>query len=168
MEFSKREYLSGLSFRSPRDLPCPGIEPRSPALQADSLLLEPLGKLSNTWSIIQSDGFYNSHGGIAFMKVGTCNRAFFYLGSCSKASAFRSLSRWAWVTCPKELYMASKIHKAPVGNFSVRKGKMPPLVFHPERDFTPVADSCILWGFVSYSLACKYFTNVCRVVTTSC
>ena len=29
----------------PRDLPNPGIEPRSPALQADSLLSEPPGKL---------------------------------------------------------------------------------------------------------------------------
>ena len=37
--------------------------------------------------------------------------------------------------------MASKIHKGPLDIFSVRKGKMPLLVFHPERDFTPVADS---------------------------
>ena len=37
MEFSRQEYWSGLPFPSPRDLPNPGIEPRSPALQADSL-----------------------------------------------------------------------------------------------------------------------------------
>ena len=37
MEFSRQEYLSGLSFPSPGDLPDPGIQPRSPALQADSL-----------------------------------------------------------------------------------------------------------------------------------
>ena len=36
----------GLSFPSPRDLPDPGIEPGSPALQADSLPSEPPGKLS--------------------------------------------------------------------------------------------------------------------------
>ena len=35
---SWQEYWSGLPFPSPRDLPHPGIEPRSPALQADSLL----------------------------------------------------------------------------------------------------------------------------------
>ena len=35
MEFSRQEYWSGLPFPSPRDLPNPGIEPRSPALQAD-------------------------------------------------------------------------------------------------------------------------------------
>ena len=34
-----------MPFPSPRDLPNPGIEPRSPALQADSLPAEPLGKL---------------------------------------------------------------------------------------------------------------------------
>ena len=38
MGFSRREYWSGLLFPSPGDLPDPGIEPRSPALQADSLL----------------------------------------------------------------------------------------------------------------------------------
>ena len=37
-EFSRQEYWSGFSFPSPGDLPDPGIEPGSPALQADSLL----------------------------------------------------------------------------------------------------------------------------------
>ena len=36
-----------LPFPSPGDLPNPGIEPRSPALQADSLPTEPPGKPSN-------------------------------------------------------------------------------------------------------------------------
>ena len=44
LEFSKQEYWSGLPFPSPRDLPDPGIEPRSPTLQADFLLSEPPGK----------------------------------------------------------------------------------------------------------------------------
>ena len=38
--FSRREYWSGLPFPSPGDLPDPGIEPSSPALQADSLPTE--------------------------------------------------------------------------------------------------------------------------------
>ena len=42
--FSKQEYWSGLPFPSPGDLPDPGIEPVSPALQADSLPSEPLRK----------------------------------------------------------------------------------------------------------------------------
>ena len=40
MEFSRQEYWSGLPFPSPGDLPDPGIEPGSPALQADSLPTE--------------------------------------------------------------------------------------------------------------------------------
>ena len=44
MEFSRQEYCSGLPFPSPGDLPNPGIKPRSPALQIDSLPSEPPGK----------------------------------------------------------------------------------------------------------------------------
>ena len=40
MGFSRQEYWSGLPFPSPGDLPNPGIKPRSPASQADSLLTE--------------------------------------------------------------------------------------------------------------------------------
>ena len=44
MEFSRPEYWSGQPFPSPGDLPNPGIEPRSPTLQADYLPAEPQGK----------------------------------------------------------------------------------------------------------------------------
>ena len=44
MGFSRQEYWSGLPFPSPGDLPNPGIEPRSPTLQADALTSEPPGK----------------------------------------------------------------------------------------------------------------------------
>ena len=44
MGFSRQEYWSGLPFPSPRDLPDPGIELRSPELQADTLTSEPPGK----------------------------------------------------------------------------------------------------------------------------
>ena len=44
MGFSRQEYWSGLPFPTPDDLPNPGIKPRSPALQADSLLSGPPGK----------------------------------------------------------------------------------------------------------------------------
>ena len=51
MGFSRHEYWSGFPFPSPEDLPDPGIEPGSCALQADSLPSEPPGlnsKLSIT------------------------------------------------------------------------------------------------------------------------
>ena len=40
MGFSRQEYWSGLPFPSPGDLPDPGIEPRFPALEADTLTSE--------------------------------------------------------------------------------------------------------------------------------
>ena len=44
MGLSRQEYWSGLPFPPPGDLSNSGIEPESPALQADSLLSEPSGK----------------------------------------------------------------------------------------------------------------------------
>ena len=43
-EFSRQVYWSGFPFPSPGDLPDPGIEPGSPASQADTLPSEPSGK----------------------------------------------------------------------------------------------------------------------------
>ena len=51
MGFSRQEYWSGLPFSSPGNLPNSGIEPRSPALQADSLPSEPPGAHLNTSNI---------------------------------------------------------------------------------------------------------------------
>ena len=48
MGFSRQEYWSGLPFPSPGDLPDPGIEFRSPTLQADALTSAPPGKPLNT------------------------------------------------------------------------------------------------------------------------
>ena len=44
MGFSRQEYWSGLPFPSPGDLPDPGLEPGSPALQVDALPSEPSGE----------------------------------------------------------------------------------------------------------------------------
>ena len=54
---SGQEYWSGLPFPSPGDLPGPGIKPRSPALQADSLLSEPPGKPTDSRGGNMSSGF---------------------------------------------------------------------------------------------------------------
>ena len=48
MGFSRQEQWSGLPFPSPGDLPDPGIEPGSPALQADSLPSELSGEPTHT------------------------------------------------------------------------------------------------------------------------
>ena len=59
MEFSRQEHWSGLPCPSPGDLPDPGIEHWSPALQADSLLSE----LSGNYYMIdfKISGEYRSH-----------------------------------------------------------------------------------------------------------
>ena len=53
MEFSRQEYWNGLPFPSPGDIPNSGIEPGSPALQADTLPSEPpLAKIKNEKKLI--------------------------------------------------------------------------------------------------------------------
>ena len=57
MGFSRQEHWSGLPCPPPGDLPDPGIEPASPALQADSLLLSHRGSLcGNTAPNINCSG----------------------------------------------------------------------------------------------------------------
>ena len=53
LEFSRQEYWSGLAFPSPGDLPNPGVKPRSPELQEDSLPSEPPGKPQENHLLIQ-------------------------------------------------------------------------------------------------------------------
>ena len=63
MGFSRQEYWSGLSHPPPGDLPNPGIQPRSPTLQADSLPAEPPRKPMNT-----GEGSLSLLQGIFFMQ----------------------------------------------------------------------------------------------------
>ena len=62
--FSRQEYWSGLPFLSRENLPNPGIEPRSPALQADSLLSEfvLLTYTKSTLDTKQGEGSFNMKG----------------------------------------------------------------------------------------------------------
>ena len=62
MGFSRQEYWSGLPFPSPGDLPDPGIEPRSPALEADTLTSEPPGKSSLGRGVIKWVGAREASG----------------------------------------------------------------------------------------------------------
>ena len=54
MGFSRQEYWSGLPFPSPGDLPDPGIDPGSLALEADALTSEPPGKPQNLYGATKS------------------------------------------------------------------------------------------------------------------
>ena len=57
MRFSRQGYWSGLLCPPPGDLPDPGMGPRSPALQADSLPSEPPGKPGKEWRLPQTAFF---------------------------------------------------------------------------------------------------------------
>ena len=77
MDFPRQEYWSGLPFPSSADLPHPGIEPRSPTLQIDSLpsslSAELPGKPLFLFHIYWSRGIYQ---GIILMVVNICNMKF--------------------------------------------------------------------------------------------
>ena len=62
MGFPRQEYLSGLPCPSPGDLPDPGIEPKPPALQADSLPSEPPGKL-RLWVLVTVKSLFSLFSG---------------------------------------------------------------------------------------------------------
>ena len=61
MEFSRQEYWRRLPFPSVGNLPNPGIEPDSPALQADSLPSEPPGKPFQVLKPLQSKKTLTGH-----------------------------------------------------------------------------------------------------------
>ena len=54
MGFLRPEYWSGLPFPSPGDRPDPGIEPRSPTLEAGALPSEPPGNPCVKWTVSPS------------------------------------------------------------------------------------------------------------------
>ena len=56
--FSRQEYWGGLPCPPPGDLPNPGIKPRSPALQVDSLPIERPGKPFMHVNFIDEDAYY--------------------------------------------------------------------------------------------------------------
>ena len=60
MGFSRQEYWSGLPVPPPGDLPNPGIEPRSLALQEDSLLSEHQGSPMMGFAPKQTEGQFQA------------------------------------------------------------------------------------------------------------
>ena len=70
----RQEYWSGLPFPSPQDIPDPGIKPRSPTLQVDSLPSEPPGK---PYSLLQ-DIEYSS----LYYVAKSCHLSILYIVLC--------------------------------------------------------------------------------------
>ena len=74
MGFSRQEYRSGLPLPSPGDVPDPGMEPRPPTLQADSLPFEPPGKplLRNSTSKTQGWVWWIGRLGLTYIHCWYC------------------------------------------------------------------------------------------------
>ena len=62
MGFSRQEYWSGLPFPSLGDLPDSGIEPKSPALEADASTSEPPGLMVTAFKRAYATRCYHSQG----------------------------------------------------------------------------------------------------------
>ena len=73
-EFSRQEYWSGLPFPSPGDLPNPGIEPGSPALQADALPSESPEKPTTCKRYLQRRGRKSDCSEVAFNMEGKLSK----------------------------------------------------------------------------------------------
>ena len=71
VEFSRQEYWSGLPFPSPGDLPDPGIEPGSPALQADAFPSEPPGQQSYKHTANTGHVYWREHSSTQAKKINT-------------------------------------------------------------------------------------------------
>ena len=84
--FSRQEYWSRLPFPSPGDLPDPGIKPRSPTLQADTLTSEPCwleDRISSTTYIVCQE----SNSGILH-----CRQILYHLSHQSSPKS----RKWIW------------------------------------------------------------------------
>ena len=80
MEFSRKGYGSGLPFPFPGDLPDPGVEPRSPGLQADTLLPEPPGQSLGKSSLSEMISIFWEAYKILEFSYGICLKSGMYLG----------------------------------------------------------------------------------------
>ena len=115
MGFSRQEYWCGLPFPSPGDLPNPGIEPRSPALQADALTSEPPGEKKQRtlqFSVIKVYGRY---------KVAWRRNNYLYLANQGTLSLFQNVctycslvlsyffpQTYSWIAVPPKPIFCSK------------------------------------------------------------
>ena len=82
MGFSRQKYWNELPFPSPGDLPNPGVEPRSPTLQVDSLTSEPPRKPHHLWRSIYAD--------LVFFNI--------YLASSGLSCGTQDLCRCTWAS----------------------------------------------------------------------
>ena len=114
MEFSRPEYWSGLPFPSPGDLPNPVVKPRSPALQADTLLSEPPGKPGKTCIELAKHQIKDRRslcGRVLGNKVSKEHLRWSTWSSSSLATWYEKPTHWKRPWCWKRLRAGGKGHK---------------------------------------------------------
>ena len=109
--FSRQKYWSGIPFPSPGDLPNPGIEPRSPTLEADALTSEPPGKpeIEDRCNKQIGNKFFLYKTKILLLKVVICNLLY---SRCEQHLISQRLNKggniltfqWQWVVQVIVLY----------------------------------------------------------------
>ena len=108
MGFSRQGCWSGLPFPSPGDLPDPGIEPRSPALEADALPSEPPGK---PWV---SDDTDNKSFAYTNTQVAKTSRGFLLRGrelhKCKQQNLSFIRVHWVWTLLHRLFYINIHIY----------------------------------------------------------
>ena len=119
--FSRQEYWSGLPFPSPGDLPDPGIKPRSPALQADSLPSEPSGKPHKHEEKMNYSGITKC---FQYEKHDVCHKQ----RALTSGEAISSRHRWTFKKKTKALFSCKySIIKEAAGNIKYKQN-----IFHEE------------------------------------
>ena len=103
MGFSGQEYWSGLPFPSPRDLSNPGIESRSPALQADSLTSELPGKPAATKYVYKKNNRYNLHACV-LSHIQLFETLWTVAHQASLSMEFSRQEYWSGLPCPSPRY----------------------------------------------------------------
>ena len=112
MEFSRQEYWSGLPFPSPGDLPDPGIEPGSPATQADAQMLYRLSHQGSPFLSLVTKSIWGLHKpsqwGTLYLLLKSMSEAFSSFPTLIKHQ-HEALSDWSCVFGPKVKFCPSEI-----------------------------------------------------------
>ena len=112
----RQEYWSGFPFPSPGDLLDPGIEPRSPASQADSLPSEPLGKPHCVcWDSHKGSLMFKARRHVTVLLVGDWQGS---IRACGRGGLWQLSSENS--ICQKCLY-SSSLHPSHTGGYRIQK-----------------------------------------------
>ena len=146
MGFSRQEYWRGLPFPFLGDLPDPGIEPRSPAMRADTLPSEPPGKPSQYISEFIWFSISHAHSPKPVLNFSSG----FYVVTFWK----KSIHIWNYLLW---CYNPLKLYSPPSWNLKVKLGKEDDFECKPKRNHKEMpsikSKECWKWSEIKYAKA---------------